>query len=88
MRVHKKKQLQVLWLGKEECKVTWEPEENIPPSVIDEFKQGLLSFATEEVHSSGLGQTMHTLTVSHQHSNAVPSVGHTSHKRLVPENEG
>ena len=85
MHVYSKHVLQVLWLGKEECKVTWEPEENVPPSIVKEFKQGLLSFATEEVHSSGLGQTMHTLTVSHQHSSAVPSIGR---KRLVPENEG
>ena len=78
----------MLWLGKEECKVTWEPEENVPASVIEEFKQGLLSFATEVVHSSGLGQTMHTLTVSQRHSSAVASVNHKSTPRVVPENDG
>ena len=78
----------MLWLGKEECKVTWEPEQNVPPSVIEEFKLGLSLFATEVVYSFGLGQTMHTLTVSHQHSSTMPSIGRTSCQRVVPENEG
>ena len=45
----------MLWLGKEECKVTWEPEENVPASVIEEFKEGISLFFTEVVRSSGLG---------------------------------
>ena len=34
---------QVLWLGKPELEVTWESAASLPPSIIQEFEQGVQS---------------------------------------------
>ena len=32
---------QVLWLGKPDVQVTWEPASSLPPRVIEEFEKGI-----------------------------------------------
>ena len=53
----------VLWLGKEDCSVTWEKSENLPPQVIDEFEHGGKT-CVEDHTSSRMGQIGHTITTS------------------------
>lgn len=52
--------------------VTWEPAENVPTAVINEFEQGTVVVVQDQITKSGLaiGQTTHTLTVSSQGSSA------------------
>ena len=54
--------LQVLWLGKPEVSVTWEPESSIPPAVIEEFEKGIQAEVTQHVVES-YGQHTFTLEV-------------------------
>lgn len=54
----------MLWLGKEKCAVTWEPAGNVPDAIIEEFERGTMVEITDQVTASGLGQEMHTLTVT------------------------
>ena len=56
--------LQVVWLGEELCEATWESEESIPQHIIREFEQSVATTVSDITHSSGMGQTVHTLTVS------------------------
>ena len=74
-----------MWLGKEQCAVTWEPAENIPREIIDEFERGISTLVSEQITSSGLGQDMHTLMVEQSHStSSVPSSART----VISGNEG
>ena len=79
--------LQVLWLGQEECKVTWEPKEKVPPSLIEEFKAGAVMVAAETSATSGIGQTMHTLSVVKHLPTHQPSS--SAHSRpVISDSEG
>ena len=51
----------VLWLGKEQCAVTWEPAENIPSVIVDEFERGTVIQVKDEI-TPGIGQDMHTIS--------------------------
>ena len=59
--------IQVVWLGKEHCKATWEPEASIPPCIIRDYELGLQPEVLVQSVSYG-GQTNHTL---HVHSEDV-----------------
>jgi len=41
--------MQVLWLGKPDFAVTWEPESSLPTAVIAEFEQGIQTEAVQHV---------------------------------------
>ncbi len=56
--------LKVLWLGKEQCYTTWEPEEELLPSLIMEFESGAQLVVSDCRVTSGVGGVTHTLTVS------------------------
>ena len=51
-----------MWLGKECCNATWEPEASIPPCGIREYELGLEPEVIVQSVSIG-GQTNHTLHV-------------------------
>ena len=51
-----------MWLGKEHCKATWQPEASIPESIIREYECGIQLDTTVQSVSLG-GQTNHTLHV-------------------------
>ena len=55
--------IQVVWLGKEHFKATWEPEVSIPPCIIRGYELGLQPEVLVQSVSYG-GQTNHTLHVS------------------------
>lgn len=54
--------LQVLWLGKEDVKVTWEPASSLPQAVVSEFSKGVESTAVEQ-RSEHYGQETYTFLV-------------------------
>ena len=57
--------IQVVWLGKEHCKATWEPEASIPPCIIRDYELGLQPEVLLQSVSYG-GQTNHTLLVHNE----------------------
>ena len=77
-------------MGKEQCAVTWEPAENVPAAVIQEFKQGNVSVALDSATEAGICQTVHTLIVSHTNTTppAPPSSTSTARRPVVTHNEG
>lgn len=79
---------QVLWLGEEVCKATWESEENIPQSVVREFEQGTVSHVTDLASSHGMGKTVHTLTVSNQTQPTSSAHEPPDHRPVLAESDG
>ena len=78
----------MLWLGQEDCRTTWEPAERVPQVVIDEFESGTTVAVTDQT-TSGVGHTVHTLTISRSQSHSIaipcnPSV----HRPVIKESEG
>lgn len=67
--------------------VTWEPAENVPTAVINEFEQGTVVVVQDQITKSGLGQTTHTLTVSSQGSSA-RSHSCSPPRTVIKESEG
>ena len=59
--------LQVVWVGKEDCSVTWEPEDKIPLKIIEEFegKNKTIVAIVADCVTSTVGQLSHTLVPSH-----------------------
>ena len=53
--------MQVAWLGKPIAESTWEPESNLPPSLVAEFEAGILREVQKVTFSTG-GQSVHTLS--------------------------
>lgn len=56
--------MQVVWVGKENCAVTWEPEEKIPQKIVEEFEGNIKTTVADYV-TSRVGQLSHTLVTSH-----------------------
>lgn len=50
--------------------MTWEPAKNIPIAIIQEYERGLTSNVTDNVSSTGIGQTVHTLSVTASQTSA------------------
>ena len=59
-----------MWLGKEECNVTWENESAIPRSVLQEFEDD--SLVEVKVSTEKIGQISHMLCVHATDSKARP----------------
>ena len=74
-----------MWLGEELCEATWESEESIPQEIIREFEQGVASSVTDLTVPSGMGQTVHTLTVSAQNKSKSKS---PEDRQVVKESDG
>lgn len=55
--------MQVVWVGKENCAVTWEPEEKIPQKIVEEF-EGNIKTTVADCVTSRVGQFSHTLVTS------------------------
>ena len=53
--------------------MTWEPAERYPQVVIDEFESGTTVVITDQT-TSGMGDIVHTLTISRgqSHSSVIP----------------
>ena len=79
----------VLWLGRETCDTTWEPAENIPLPLIHEFEKGIQSSVVEDVSSTGLGQSVHTLSVvpKEKHVSSADQP-HAATRMVIADNEG
>ena len=60
-----------MWLGKEECNVTWENESAILRSVLQEFEDDS-SVEVEKVSTEKIGQMSHMLCVHATDSKARP----------------
>ena len=60
--------MQVLWLGKPDIAVTWEPESSLPPAVLEEFEQGIHADVVEYMDNS-YGQHAVTLGVARSQGN-------------------
>ena len=57
--------IQVLWLGMDDCHVTWEREEDIPREIIHEYETQV-NTCVIEMCTEHVGQTCYTLNVSSQ----------------------
>lgn len=68
-------------MGEELCEMTWEPEDCIPQSIINEFEQSLQPNMMEIAHPTGLRQTSHTLTISAQENSI------SEGRKVLKENE-
>ena len=55
--------MQVVWVGKEHCSTTWEPEEKIPQQIIADF-EGNIKTAVVDCVASRVGHVSHTLFTS------------------------
>lgn len=75
---------QVLWLGREQCSMTWEPASNVPTEIIREYEKGMISKVTDTVSSTGIGQTVHTLSVTASQS----CQNSTTVRPVVKESDG
>ena len=53
---------QVLWLGKPDVEVTWEPESSLPQAIVQEFESNITSEVTEK-KTSQYGYDCNTLVV-------------------------
>ncbi len=73
----------VLWLGKEQCYTTWEPEEELSPSLIREFESGAQQTVSDNLYTSGMGGITHTLTVDCNEGSTNPS-----HRPIVKDSDG
>ena len=78
---------QVLWLGRETCAVTWEPAENVPALVVEEFERGTVAAVTDNVTLFGIGQTTHTLTIAPTQS-PICTLGISAGHTVIKGNEG
>jgi len=79
-----------LWLGNEECEVTWESEDVIPKCVLQEFEDDTL-IEVQKLSTEKIGQTSHTLSVksSKHESEARPVQKKTKTERvIVNSNDG
>lgn len=79
---------QVLWLGKEQCAVTWEPAANVPSAVVDEFEKGILITVSDDVSSTGIGQETHTLAAMPSVNMASPSPSTPARRPVIGNNDG
>jgi hypothetical protein len=71
----------VVWVGKENCSVTLEPEEKIPQSIVEEF-EGNIKTTVADCVTARVGQLSHTLVPSH---NTPPS---TTSRPVVKDADG
>lgn len=70
------------------CTATWESEKSVPQSVVREFEQGTMLHATDVASSLGMGQTVHTLTVSNQSQSTSIAHGPPEHRPVLAESDG
>ena len=73
--------LKVLWLGLEECSVTWEKASDIPSEVVLEFESGSKAVVTDNTVCR-MGQSVHTLTIQQHQSSINPT------RPVIKENTG
>ena len=71
-----------MWLGKEEINVTWENENAIPKSVLQEFEGDSL-VEVEKVSLEKIGQISHTLCVNASDSKVRPQSKKMKTDRVV-----
>lgn len=55
--------MEVVWLGKPVAESTWEPQDNLPDSLVTEYEAGIFREIQRETFTSG-GQTVHTLSAN------------------------
>jgi len=53
----------VLWLGMDDCHVTWEQEEHIPKQIVKEFEKSTM-VVVNEISRHTMGQTSRILDVT------------------------
>ena len=54
---------QVVWLGRPITDSTWEPESNLPSTLVAEYEAGIVREVQKQTFTTG-GQTVHTLSAS------------------------
>ena len=62
----------MLWLGKPDLQVTWEPASSLPVAVIEEFEKGLIPQAVQS-SSNSYGHGTTTIVVEENTSEPQPS---------------
>ena len=65
------------------CDVTWEPAQNVPSNIIEEFEKGTKARVKDSVTCCGVGQTTHTFSVVLENTSHLPL-----HRPIMKENEG
>lgn len=63
--------MQVVWLGRPVACSTWEQATSLPPSLVDDYEQGVQRELKKESFTSG-GETIHTLSVTRNDMNDTP----------------
>lgn len=77
-----------MWLGNEECHVTWEREDTIPKNVLQEFEGGVV-VEVQEVSAKKIGQTSCTLFVNtHENEEGPKSKRLKAVQNIVQGNDG
>ncbi len=68
--------------------MTWEPAQNIPSKIIQEYEQGLATSVTDDISSTGIGQTVHTLSVATSISPSSGTIGSPAKRPVIQESDG
>lgn len=71
-----------MWLGDEDCHVSWKKEELIPKAVIEEYKSDSL-VQVQQLSTDSIGQTSHTLCVTTKEKDVTPENKRHKSDRIV-----
>ena len=77
----------VLWLGRPEVGVTWEPASSLSPQLIKEFEDGIACDVVETM-STSCGQHTSTLAVQRQRHTAPPIKKQKHNRPILESNTG
>ena len=79
--------MQVLWLGKEDVNVTWEPASSLPQAVVDEFEKGVECTAVQQ-NSDFYGQKTCTLHIETKTLQSSASKRPRTDRPVIQSNDG
>lgn len=80
--MHAHTYLKVLWLGRPEVEVTWEPASSLSAQLIKEFEDGI---ACDLVETTSTSYGRHTSTLAIKSQNAAPPMKKQKRNRPILE---
>ena len=78
---------QVLWLGKPDVEVTWEPESSLPQAIVQEFENNITNEISEK-KTSQYGYDCNTLVVESEMDQLQPNKKSKIERPVIQESEG
>ena len=82
--------IQVLWVGKPDLEVTWEPASSLPKAVIEEFENKIVSEAIEQTENQ-YGYNAKTILIESQRDSSQdvqPSKKHKVERPVIQDSNG